>query len=336
MTSEHWFWNGGRNYRNAATCLRYLIACACGDGNLLLDAGPRPDGLLDGRAEENYRYMGRFLHDYGQSIRGTRGGPYKPGSWGGSTRAGDHIYLHITEILEDKQLTLPALPAKITAVRCLTGGEARFEQTAKAVTVRFTAQAPTDTVLDLTLDRDALTLKPIETDLPVRPSLTDNAVVTASSIGGKFANNPACLVRHAWEKGGATLQFGEPGYEEQQATLAKMPDNKKEGYRYWAHTEIGHPFRYWLAKTDDSSPWLELDLGGDKTFTELCLIENTGYTEAFACDVFVGGEWKTLFTDQQMGLYNRRLKQPVTASKLRIRFVKTSGGVSLSGVMLYR
>ena len=334
MTSEHWFWNGGRNLRNAATCVRYLIDCACCDGNLLLDAGPRPDGQIDQPAADNYRAIGRFLDDYGRSIRGTRGGPYKPGFWGGSTRAGKHVFLHVTAILEDKRLTLPPLPAKVTAVRCLTGGEAEFEQTDKALVVRFATQAPVDVILELTLDRDALSLQAIETDPAGRRSLADDAAVTASSIGGKFANKPACLVRHAWEKGGATLQFGEPGYEQQQIALAEMPDHQQPGYRYWSRLEIGHPFRYWEAKPDDFSPWLELDFGGKKTFTEICLMENTGYTEAFACDGYVGGDWKTLFTAQQMGLYNRRLEQPVTASKLRLRFLKTSGPVSLSSIML--
>jgi len=336
MTSEHWFWNGGRNYRTASLCLRYLVACSCGDGNLLLDAGPRPDGLIDTRAAETYRYIGRFLKDYGQSIRGTRGGPYKPGSWGGSTRAGKTVYLHITSILEDKCLALPPLPAKVLSIRCLTGGETQFEQTDKALMVHFATQAPVDTILELMLDHDAMTLKPIETNPDARPSLTTDAIATASSIGGRFENNPACLVGHAWEQGGATLQFGEPGYEQQQAALSKMPDEKKPGYLFWARNEIGHPFRYWQSKPDDSSPWIELDLGGEKTFTEIEVAENFGSTEAFSCEALVGGEWKTLFTDNQIGLYIRRFKQPVTASKVRIRFLKTSGPVSLSSIMLYR
>jgi len=48
-----------------------------------------------------------------------------------------------------------------------------------------------------------------------------------------------------------------------------MPDEKKPGYLFWARNEIGHPFRYWQSKPDDSSPWIELDLGGEKTFTEI-------------------------------------------------------------------
>ena len=48
MTGEAWFWNGGKDYISATTCLRYLISCAVGDGNLALDIGPRGDGRTTG------------------------------------------------------------------------------------------------------------------------------------------------------------------------------------------------------------------------------------------------------------------------------------------------
>lgn len=331
MTGDAWFWNGGKDYKTAATCLRYLVSCVCGDGNLLLDVGPRSDGRIDDRAAENYRAMGRWLTQYGQTVRGTRGGPYKPGLWGGSTRAGHRIYLHITEILDTQQLTLPALPAKIVSARCLTGGEVALKQSESGLEVRLSSQAPIDTVVELTLASDAMALQPIETLNPNLHSLTDNATGSASSDRGL---NASCIVHHAWEKDGVSLHFGEPGYAEQQAALAKKPDPKQKGFG-WGHNHLGHPFRFWQSGKDDRTPWVELELAFAKPFSEICLRENHGYTEAFAFDVFVKGEWKALFTDGEMGLYNRRLENPVTASKIRIRFQKANGPVALSSVMLY-
>jgi alpha-L-fucosidase len=331
MTGDAWFWNGGKDYKTASTCLRYLVSCACGDGNLLLDVGPRPDGRIDERAAANYRAMGSWLNQYGQTIRGTRGGPFKPGRWGGSTRTAQYIYLHITETLENKQLILPALPAKITGARMLTGGTVQFQQTAGALELRFSEQAPVDTIVELTLDGDALSLVPIETERPGARSLTDDATGSSSSDRGL---NASCLVHHAWEKDGVTLHFGEPGYEEQQAALAKKPNPQQKGFG-WGHNHLGHPFRYWQAAKDDSAPWVELALAAEKTFSEICLAENHGYTAAFACDAFTQGAWTPLFTAGEMGLYNRRLAKPVTATKLRIRFLKTTGPVALSSIMLY-
>lgn len=331
MTGDAWFWNGGKDYKTATTCIRYLINCACGDGNLLLDVGPRSDGRIDGRAAENYRAMGRWLARYGQTIRGTRGGPFKPGLWGGSTCAGNRIFLHITEILDNKHLTLPALPAKVVAARCLTGGDVTVQQTNAGLDLRFSALAPIDTIVELTVGSDAMALPPIETEKPGLRSLTDNAAGTASSDRGL---NASCIVHHVWEKDSVTLQFGEPGYEEQQSALAKKPDPKQKGFG-WGHNHLGHPFRYWQAARDDPTPWVELELAAEKDFSEVSLHENHGYTDEFVFDAFVKGEWKTLFSDKEMGLYNRRLEKPVTATKIRIRFLKINGPVALSSVMLY-
>ncbi len=331
MTGDSWFWNGGVNYKTATTCIRYLIDCACGDGNLLLDVGPRPDGRLDDRAADTYRQMGRWLAGNGTSIRGTRGGPFKPGLWGGSTRVGNHIYLHITEILETRQLTLPPIPGRITGARCLTGGDVAFKQTDKALLLTLSAQAPVDTIVQLTLDGDAMLIKPIDTQKPELRSLTDNATGTSSSDRGL---NASCLVHHAWEKGGITLQFGEPGYEEQQAALANKPTPQQKGFG-WGHNHLGHPFRYWQAAKDDPAPWVELTLPSERTFSEISLLENHGYTEQFAFDACIKGEWKTLFSDKEIGRYNRRMENPVTATKIRVRFLKVSGPVALSSIMLY-
>lgn len=205
------------------------------------------------------------------------------------------------------------------------------------ITVRFSKQAPVDTILNLTLDSEAMAIQPIDTETSGRRSLSNDAQMTASSNGGTFANNPACLVHHAWEQGGAILQFGQPGYEEQRAVLAKKPDTNQYGYGMCAQSglQIGHPFRYWQAKPDDAAPQVELDLCAGKTFSEVCLAECYGYTEAFFCDAWIEGAWKTLFTDKELGFYNRRLDKPITASKLRIRFLKSNGPPSLFSVMLY-
>ena len=83
------------------------------------------------------------------------------------------------------------------------------------------------------------------------------------------------------------------------------------------------------------APWVELELTSEKTFSEVSLRENHGYTDAFAFEAFVKGEWKPLFSGEEMGLYNRQLEKPATATKIRIRFLKINGPVALSSIMLY-
>ena len=59
-------------------CLRSLIRCAGGDGNLLLNVGPTPEGTIRDVEISNYLKMGKWPKKYGESIYGTRGGPYQP------------------------------------------------------------------------------------------------------------------------------------------------------------------------------------------------------------------------------------------------------------------
>jgi alpha-L-fucosidase len=119
-----WFWNGGKNIKSVNMCLGMLVDCASGDGNLALDFGPCPDGTIFPTIKERYLGMGQWLKKYGETIYKTRGGPYKPGLWGGSTRNGNNVYLHITQRWPGGVLKLPALPAKVRSCMDLTGGEA--------------------------------------------------------------------------------------------------------------------------------------------------------------------------------------------------------------------
>ena len=85
-----------------------LIRSAGGDGNLLFNVGPRPDGTIEPLQVERLKEMGKWLDKYGYTIYGTRGGPFKPTDWGVSTRKGNKIYLHILKWSGDSpKIVLP-------------------------------------------------------------------------------------------------------------------------------------------------------------------------------------------------------------------------------------
>ena len=181
MTGESWFWNGGINLKSANTCLRLLIDCAGGDGNVLLDFGPTIRRRIHPPIKDRYLAMGRWLEKYGESIYGTRGGPYKPGHWGVSTRKDKSVYLHVTQFWPGGVLELPPLPAEIVSCSTLTGGKPRFEQTEEGLRIELDQryhQQP-DTVIVLELDRPAWDLDPIDVPFPV--NLAHGATATASS-----------------------------------------------------------------------------------------------------------------------------------------------------------
>ena len=88
-----------------------------------MNVGPTPEGVIEPCQVDRLKEIGAWLAKYGESIYGTRGGPYKPTRYMASTRKGNTVYVHITAWPEET-LLLPRLPAKIVASRAVTGGQA--------------------------------------------------------------------------------------------------------------------------------------------------------------------------------------------------------------------
>ena len=115
-----------------------LVVCAGGDGNFVINTGPMPDGRIEPQQVARFRQIGDWLKKYGESIYGTRGGPFRSPDehkrsqngyygqftiaggryWGGSTHKSNAIYLHILRWPSDG-ITLPAIPCKIVRPACL-------------------------------------------------------------------------------------------------------------------------------------------------------------------------------------------------------------------------
>ena len=114
-----------------------------------------PTGEIEPRQVERLKEMGDWLRKYGKSVYGTRGGPYSNGRWGGATRKDKTVWLHVFEWNGDT-LRLPALPAKVTGIRALTGGTPVFQQTSTGLDVKLAKadQDPINTVIELTLDKE--------------------------------------------------------------------------------------------------------------------------------------------------------------------------------------
>ena len=159
---KQWSWKPGEKMKSLAECLQALLRTVGGDGNLLFNVGPRPDGLIDPGQTNRLKEMGAWLAKYGESVYETRGGPYKPTKSVISTRKGNTVYLHITAWPEDT-LTLPPLPAKIVKSRVLTGGTALVKQTETGVEIAVAAadRQAIDTIVALELDRPAIEIEPI-------------------------------------------------------------------------------------------------------------------------------------------------------------------------------
>ena len=209
---RQWAWKPDDDMKSLKQCLHTLIRVVGGDGNLLFNVGPMPDGRIEPRQVQRLQEMGRWLKKHGHTIYGTRGGPFKTGPWGASTYKDNKIYVHILSWPEHT-LTLPAISKKITAAALLTGGVLGLNQTDEHIEISV-ANAPLDeidTIIELTLDGPAAEITPRA--LP-SGSLTAGKKATASNT---YRNNPSYSPKKAVDDDPATRWATD--YGTSQATL---------------------------------------------------------------------------------------------------------------------
>ena len=152
-----WSWKPKDKIKSAAEVISILARVVGGDGNLLLDVGPMPDGRIEPRQVDVLEQVGAWMKHNSESIYGTRGGPWKPTASVASTRKGKDIYVHVLQ-WPAGPLTLQGIPAKILSAQLLAGGTAQFHQSQGAVEIFVPAadRDANDTVIVLTLNRGAL------------------------------------------------------------------------------------------------------------------------------------------------------------------------------------
>jgi len=132
---RQWAWKPHDKMKSLKECLQALIRTAGGDGNLLFNVGPMPDGRIEPRQVERLKEMGKWLENYGEGIYGTRGGPFKPGKWGASTCKGNTVYLYVMQWPGSGKLILPAVTQRVRKCSVLSGGEATWKQTADGIDI---------------------------------------------------------------------------------------------------------------------------------------------------------------------------------------------------------
>ncbi|MBW8042283.1 MAG: hypothetical protein FVQ85_20105 [Planctomycetes bacterium] len=158
---RQWAWKPNDQMKSLKQCIQTLVSAVGGDGNLLFNVGPMPDGRIEPRQVDRLREMGIWLSKYGRSIYGTRGGPFKTGSWGASTNKDKTIYIHVFN-WDGDTLSLPPIPKKIIASSVLTGGNATVKQTKEAIEISVPKayHQEIDTIIVLKLDGPANEITP--------------------------------------------------------------------------------------------------------------------------------------------------------------------------------
>jgi alpha-L-fucosidase len=151
-----WSWKPNDAIKSAPEVISILARTAGGDGNLLLDVGPMPDGRVEPRQADVLKQVGAWMRVNGESIYGTRGGPWKPTATLASTRKGKRIYVHVLKC-ETGRVELPSLPAKIRSATLLGGRRVNLTQDETKIVLELprVGLGPEDAVVKLTLDQMA-------------------------------------------------------------------------------------------------------------------------------------------------------------------------------------
>jgi alpha-L-fucosidase len=170
-----WAWKPDDQIKTPAEVIHILAECVGGDGNLLFDIGPMPDGRIEPRQVDVLKQVGTWMSQNGESIYGTRGGPWKPTKSIASTRQGKYIYVHILRS-KDEAVELPDIPGKIKSATILHGGKIKFQQAGGklTLTVPLSERDAADTVIKLKLAGSAM-------DIPAE-SVVGDLTASASNV----------------------------------------------------------------------------------------------------------------------------------------------------------
>ncbi|NLH41105.1 MAG: alpha-L-fucosidase [Planctomycetes bacterium] len=288
---SQWSWGGSQDgVKPLETCLDMLISCAGGDGNLLLNVGPTPTGRIAPEQADLLRGIGAWLAQWGQSIYGTRGGPFKPGRFGVSTRKDRTIYLHIRRWPQDV-LTLPAIPARIVRSVALTGGQATVRQSEDAIEVSVPAadRQAVDTIVALELDRPARDIPPV--DVPVASSsLTTGCKATASNVYQGDA-----------QYGADKAVDGDP--ETRWASDSGVQSA-------WLEVDLGRPTAIGRAVVEQAYPELHR-------------------CRKYAIEYLQDGQWTACYGGENLGATLDVSFAPVTAQRVRLNITEAADGPTI-------
>jgi len=199
---QQWSYKPNDNLKSLKQCLHTLIFCAGGDGNLLFNVAPGPDGSMEPRQIERLHEIGDWLQKNGDSIYGTRGGPWKPNRICVSTRKDNFVFVHV--IREDAfYLELPDLPRPIKSATLLDGTPVKFSQKNGTLALNLPPSKFDfiDTVVRLELEGSAMDLPIIERRSSVQATASNTFHKMYEEWGPQFAFDNDSETRWATDEG---------------------------------------------------------------------------------------------------------------------------------------
>lgn len=283
--ARQWAWKPDDDVKSLEQCLHNLIRSAGGDGNLLFNVGPKPDGTIEPLQAERLNEMGHWLKKYGYTIYETRGGPFRPADWGVSTRKGNKIYLHILKWSGNAPLIkIPDIGMEIKGIKIASGGNARYRKTVDSYTIEFDGKLlqPVNTIIEIEYPGSVMNIKPAD--------MTSQSISFMKSVKGS-SNEKGQWINHQW------------------VDLAAINNGDWSG-------------SFWQPAEDDRKPWVEFDLGKKEKISKAILYESGSNVKSFEFQYKSGDSWTTFHKGSIIG--PRAELTFKTVDSQYIRFVVTS------------
>ncbi len=137
LNQTSWGFNTHQNLMKRDDAIRMLVNVVGRGGNVLLNVGPDPDGVIPPTHVERLKEIGQWMETYGEGIYGTRGGPFQPVDHVYCSTHKDHaVYVFIEQMDGGESIELPPLKNRIKSVSLLSkGNELKFQQSDKTIKV---------------------------------------------------------------------------------------------------------------------------------------------------------------------------------------------------------
>ena len=298
VTVSDWGWKPYPPLKPFSEILQTLLRTVGGDGNFLLNMNPNPDGELDPGLVEKFKEIGTWLGQYGETVYGTRGGPYKPGTWGACTRKDNNIYLHVFN-WNGNDLVLPLFSErKISKVEVLTGGTVDWKADGSDITFTVPQEnhQPIDTIIKLELNGPASDIKAV--DIPVSVSGRGGMIISASN---EYGSDPG------W--GPDKAVDGDPN------SRWATDDTTHQA---WLEIDMGKPVTIKKIQIDEPAQYQRI--------------------QSFELQYKDGADWKTFYTGTQIGpsFETPAFDSPITCQKVRLNITNSTGGPTISEIHIIK
>lgn len=139
LNGSSWGYNKAQRLMSLKDLIVMLVNTVDRGGNMLLNVGPDPDGVIPATHVERLKEVGKWLGQNGESIYGTRPGPFQPiDGFYGATHKGNNIYIHLLKATADtSKLSLPPSGKKIISCKLMNGQKISFRQDKDGITLNI-------------------------------------------------------------------------------------------------------------------------------------------------------------------------------------------------------